>query len=290
MRIAVCGARGMLGRQLTEAIRLRGWEALEWVRPTVDISNVSTLLSAAAADRPDIIVNCAAWTDVDGAETAPDAAFLVNHYGAKNIAACASTYGARCIHISTDFVYPGTTNLPLTEDALPAPQSIYGASKLQGDLALTAVSSEAVIIRTGYVFGHHGPNLIDKIASTIRAGHAMSFVDDQWITPTSVDLLVESILSLATSNASGVFHVAQSGSCSVFELASNIASLVGHSSQVSATTRAVWEPLQQARCEAVGRKLAPRPIYSVLNCEKAQRVLDRTFPNWLSAIRTYFGL
>lgn len=289
MRIAVLGSRGMLGRQLTEAIRFRGWEAFEWVRPLVDITNVSSLQSAAATDRPDIIVNCAAWTDVDGAETAPDAAFLVNHYGAKNIATVSSMFGARYVHISTDFVYPGTTKVPLTEDALTGPLSIYGTSKLQGDLVVETLSTGAVIIRTGYVFGHHGPNLIDKIASSIRAGHTMSFVEDQWITPTSVDLLVESILSLAPSNASGVFHVAQSGSCSTFELASKIASLVGQSSQVSATTRSLWEPVQQARCEAVGRKLAPRPVYSVLSCEKAQRLLGRTFPSWSTAIGAYLG-
>jgi dTDP-4-dehydrorhamnose reductase len=289
MRICVAGARGMLGQQVVETATAQGHTVLPWVRPDVDITNVESLMEHCAGDKPDAIINCAAWTDVDGAETNIDAAFLSNRTGAGNLAKVAALSGIRLVHISTDFVYPGDVHRPLLETDKTDPQSVYGQSKLAGEVAVLEAYPAAVVIRTGYIFGHHGPNLIDKIANGIKAGYNMPFVTDQWITPTGTPLLADACLHFLASDTSGIYHVTQGGGCSTFEMATFIAEQVNGSGTISSTTLDEWEPVQSARCQAVGRILAKRPVYSVLDTQKFRTKLSIEPLSWQDAIRVHIS-
>ena len=289
MRICVAGARGMLGQQVIETAVVQGHTVLPWVRPDVDITNMESLIEQCAYDKPDAIINCAAWTDVDGAETNADAAFLSNKTGAGNLARVAADSGVRLVHISTDFVYFGDVHRPLVETDKTGPRSVYGHSKLAGEMSVLEAHTTAVIIRTGYIFGQHGANLIDKIANGIRAGYNMPFVTDQWITPTGTPLLAEACLRFLTSDLSGIYHVTQGGGCSAFEMASFIAEHVNGTGTITSTTLDEWEPVQSARCEAVGRILAKRPIYSVLNTLKVQSNLGIKPLSWQDALRVHLS-
>ena len=290
MRICVTGARGMLGQQVVETATSLGHTVIPWVRPEIDITQLESLIEHGNHDQLDAIVNCAAWTDVDGAETNENAAYLTNQLGAGNVALVARSLGIRLVHISTDFVYPGDTHRPLVESDDTGPKSVYGQSKLAGEDAVLQYCPDAAVIRTGYIFGSHGPNLIDKIASGIQSGYQMQFVTDQWMTPTGTPLLADACLNLLQSDAAGIFHVTQGGGCSTYEMASYIADLVTGSGTIVPTNLAEWEPIQIARCQAVGRKLAKRPIYSVLNTEKYYQFASDEPVNWQDAIRAHFRL
>ena len=287
MRICVTGARGMLGQQIVEMATTLGHTVIPWVRPAADISQVESILERAKHDAPDCIINCAAWTDVDGAETNAAAAYTANYIGARNVAIVAASSGIKLVHISTDFVYPGELHRPLLETDSTDPKSVYGSSKLAGEDAVLAHCPAAVIIRTGYIFGHHGPNLIHKISSGIKSGYTMPFVTDQWITPTSTTLLADASLKFCDSDVVGTYHVTHGGGCSTYEMASYIAELTSGAGTVTNTTLAEWEPIQSARCQAVGRQLAKRPVYSVLNTDKYYRFASLGPVSWQDAIRTH---
>jgi dTDP-4-dehydrorhamnose reductase len=287
MRICVTGARGMLGQQVVAMATSLGHTVIPWVRPETDIAQLESLLERGKEDKPDSIVNCAAWTDVDGAETNTDAAYLTNHVGAENVALLAESLGIRLVHVSTDFVYPGDIHRPLIESDATGPKSVYGSSKLAGEAAVRKCCPNAVVIRTGYIFGHHGPNLIDKIAAGIRSGYTMPFVTDQWITPTGTPLLAAACLKFCLTDAAGIFHVTQGGGCSTYEMAHFIAQLSSGTGSVTTTTLDEWEPIQSARCHAAGRQLAKRPIYSVLDTEKYYRFANDEPVAWQDAIRSH---
>ena len=287
MRICVTGARGMLGQQIVETATALGHTVIPWVRPTADVTQLESISQRAMQDAPDCIINCAAWTDVDGAETNAAAAYLTNYIGARNVATVAASSGIRLVHISTDFVYRGDVHRPLLESDGTDPKSVYGMSKLAGEDAVLTQCPSAVIIRTGYIFGKHGANLIDKIAAGIKSGYTMQFVTDQWITPTSTTLLADASLKFCDSDAVGTYHVTHGGGCSTYEMASLIAELTPGTGSVSNTTLAEWEPIQSARCQAVGRQLAKRPVYSVLNTDKYDQVASLEAVTWQDAIRSY---
>ena len=287
MRICVTGARGMLGQQIVETATALGHTVIPWVRPTADVTQLESISQRAKQDAPDCIINCAAWTDVDGAEANAAAAYLTNYIGSRNVATVAANRGIRLVHISTDFVYPGDVHRPLLECDSTDPKSVYGMSKLAGEDAVLTQCPSAVIIRTGYIFGKHGANLIDKIAAGIKSGYTMQFVTDQWISPTSTTLLADASLEFCQSASVGTYHVTHRGGCSTYEMASLIAELTPGTGSVSNTTLAEWEPIQSARCQAVGRQLAKRPVYSVLNTDKYDQVASLEAVTWQDAIRSY---
>lgn len=289
MRICVVGARGMLGQQVVEAASSQGHTVISWVRPEIDITNQDSLFKQYQIDKPDALINCAAWTDVDGAETNIATAFNINQIGAENLAKVSAQGGIRFVHISTDFVYPGHMHRPLIETDPTRPESVYGKSKLAGEVAVMNANPSAVVIRTGYIFGHHGPNLIDKIANGIRSGYTMPFVTDQWLTPTGTPLLGAACLHFSASGSSGIYHVTQGGGCSAFEMASFVSSIVQGDGSITETTLSEWEPIQSQRCQAVGRILAKRPVYSILDTDKFQNETNIVPRPWQDAIRAHLS-
>src|SRR5579859_548746 len=158
-RWLVTGAAGMLGRELADGLRISGHEVAALGRAQLDVTDPTAL--KAAVDGYDVVVNAAAWTDVDGAETAEDAATVVNGAAVRHLADACATSGARLLHISTDYVFPGNATEPIREDAPTSPLNAYGRSKLVGEQAIAELLPDTgYVVRTAWLYGEHGKNFV----------------------------------------------------------------------------------------------------------------------------------
>lgn len=251
----------MLGQAVAAAATRLGHDVVALSRAELDVTDADHVRRVVAAAEPRAVVNCAAWTDVDGAETAEAAATAVNGDGAGNVARAAAEVGARIVHVSTDYVFDGSSPRPYGENDETRPLSVYGASKLEGERNVLATGPEHLVVRTSGVLGRAGSaqkggSFVDRILSQARAGKPLRVVTDQTFAPTFADELAEALLALARSAARGLLHVANAGSCSWHELA--VASL-----------RAAGIDAPVAAIKAAELKLpARRPMYSVLDTSR----------------------
>lgn len=256
MRLLVVGANGMLGREVVAAARAAGHEVVARDVESIDIVDAEGCARVLAADAPDAVVNCAAFTDVDGAEDQEDVALAVNGEGAGNLAAAAAAIDARIVQLSTDYVFPGDAGEPYVESSQTGPRSAYGRTKLAGELAVAAADPDHAIVRTAWLFGVHGRNFVDTILRLAAERDSIEVVDDQVGCPTWAGHLAPVIVRLAESGETGIFHAAGGGRCSWFELAREAVERSGIGCEVAPTTT-----------EAFPRP-APRPAFSVLASER----------------------
>ena len=219
MRLLVTGAAGMLGRDVVAAAGDAGHEALALARADLDITDAAAVRAAVLAAQPDAVINCAATTDVDGAETAEDQATAVNGAGAGHLAAAAAEAGALLVHVSSDYLFDGTATEPYTENAPVAPLGAYGRSKLAGEHAIAATDARSAIVRTSWLFGPHGKNFVDTMRRLGAEREEIAVVDDQVGCPTYTGHLAPALVEIAERGPTGVMNVAGAGSCSWFELA-----------------------------------------------------------------------
>jgi dTDP-4-dehydrorhamnose reductase len=252
MRLLVTGAAGMLGRDVVAAAGDAGHEAVALARADLDISDASAVRAAVRAAQPAAVINCAAWTDVDGAETAEAQATAVNGDGAGHVAAAAAETGALVVHVSSDYVFDGTAAEPYTEAAPTGPQGAYGRSKLAGEHAVTAAGARGAIVRASWLFGPHGKNFVDTMRRLGAEREEIAVVDDQVGCPTYTGHLAPALVEIAERGTTGILHVAGGGSCSWFELAQATFEETGLQCRVRPQSTA-----------ELGRP-APRPAYSVL--------------------------
>jgi dTDP-4-dehydrorhamnose reductase len=266
----------MLGAALRHVAAGKGFAAFAPPENTFDITSPAAVAAAVgsfAQEHPDgAVVNAAAFTNVDAAEDHRELAFLVNQFGASLLAETAVAHGLPFVHVSTDFVFDGMKDGPYTEDDEPDPLSVYGASKLAGELAVATVAPEALVVRTAWVFGLGGANFPTKILDRARDADSISVVSDEVGSPTYTVDLAGAILDLLTLGASGLFHVADSGWCSRDELAREILRLAG---------RPEVEVVPVRSATIAGK--APRPANSVLDCSKAAGFGVR-MPDWRDAL------
>jgi dTDP-4-dehydrorhamnose reductase len=171
---------------------------------------------------PEWIINAAAFNDVDGAETLPEAAFAVNGAGPGHLAEAAAVVGASIVHISTDYVFDGTKGAPYTEDDAPNPLSVYARSKYQGERRVLESGVSACVLRTAWLYGRHGKNFVKAILAAAARGGPLKVVADQVGSPTATADLAQAIAQLLQTPARGLFHVANAGACSRFEFAQAI--------------------------------------------------------------------
>jgi dTDP-4-dehydrorhamnose reductase len=268
----VCGAAGMLGRDVTRSAAEAGHEVVALSRSDLDVTDVAAAREAIAAAGPDVVLNCAAYTDVDGAESDPDRALLVNGEGAGNVAGAAAAAGADVIYVSSDYVFDGTKGEPYQEDDEPAPLSSYGRSKLEGERRTLADGEHAAVVRSSWLFGVHGRNFVD---SMLRAGterDELRVVDDQVGCPTWTGHLAPALLRLGASGSRGVYHLAGGGQCSWYELAREIVSRAGLDCRVEPCTTAEFP------------RPAPRPAYSVLRTGRGEPL-----PPWGEGLDGYLA-
>jgi dTDP-4-dehydrorhamnose reductase len=272
MRIAVTGAGGMLGQAVVAAAAERGHQVVALTRAEADVTDAAALRAALAGAAPDAIVNCAAWTDVDGAESDEDAATAVNGTGAARVAAAAAACGARLVHVSTDYVFDGSKRDPYVESDPVAPASAYGRSKLAGERAVEAVAPNHAIARTAWLFGTGGTNFVDTMLRLGSERDEVRVVTDQVGCPTWTGDLAPALLDLAAAEATGVFHLAAAGQCSWHDLAAAAMRRAGLDCAVAPTTTAEFP------------RPAARPAYSVLRSERAG---TPALPAWQDGLAAY---
>lgn len=268
----IIGASGMLGRELVAACREAGVEAAELPgRAALDVTDAGAVARALGALRPRVVFNAAGFTDVDAAEARPEAADRVNRAGAVNVArACAGT-GALLVHFSTDYVFPGRGSRPWRVDDPPGPVNAYGRSKLAGERGVAAVGGEILLVRTAWLFAPHGRNFVRSILEAARGRTEIDVVDDQTGSPTAALDAARAAIRLVERGARGVWHVANSGSCTRYELARAAVTLAGLAGRV--------RPCPTSRVP----RPAARPEYSVLDLGPTEALLGPLRP-WSEAL------
>jgi dTDP-4-dehydrorhamnose reductase len=274
MRLLVTGAAGMLGTDVAAAAAARGHDTIALARADLDITDAAAVAAAVEEARPGAVINCAAWTDVDGAEADEAAATAINGDGAGHVAAAAADAGAHLVHVSSDYVFDGRAHDPYAEGSSTAPQGAYGRSKLAGEDAVAGSGGDSAIVRSAWLFGRHGGNFV---ATMLRVGaerDAVDVVNDQIGCPTWTGHLAPALVTIAERRLTGVMHVAGGGACSWFELARATFERAGVECEV-----------RPQSTEALGRP-APRPAYSVL---RSTRTEVPALPSWSEGLDGYLN-
>jgi dTDP-4-dehydrorhamnose reductase len=281
MRLLVTGAAGMLGADVLRAGERAGYELVGPDRAELDVTDAAAVKEAFARVRPDAVVNCAAWTDVDGAELNREQAHLVNAAGTGNLARAAAAAGVKLVHVSTDYVFAGDAPLdavgeprPYLESDPTGPRSVYGETKLQGELQVLAASPRHTVLRSAWLFGVGGSNFV---ATMLRLGgerEAVQVVTDQVGCPTWTGHLAPALLGLIERDLAGLVHLAGAGQVSWNGFAREIFRQAELACRVEPATTA-----QMARP-------APRPSWSALESEREDVV---PMPDWRDGLAGYLA-
>jgi dTDP-4-dehydrorhamnose reductase len=275
MRLLVTGGGGMLGQAVAAVATRLGHEVVALSRTELDITDADHVRRVVTAAEPRAIVNCAAWTDVDGAETAEAAATAVNGAGPGNLARAVAESGARLVHVSTDYVFDGTKRTPWVESDPVGPIGAYGRSKLAGELEVAAAAGDHAIVRTAWLFGAGGRNFVDTMLALGRERDEVEVVTDQVGSPTWSAHLAEALVELAERRGDiGIFHAAGTGACSWYELAVEVFDRGGVRCRVLPTTSERYS------------RPAPRPAYSVLASERDEVPV---LPPWQEGVASYLA-
>jgi dTDP-4-dehydrorhamnose reductase len=247
----------------------------------LDVADADGVRRAVQAARPDVIVNTAAYTAVDKAESEPALAFLVNGAGALHVAQAAVEFGARIVHISTDFVFDGSSSTPYAATAVPCPVSVYGASKLQGErLVLEATGGEATVIRTAWLHSADGANFTKTMLRLLAEREEVNVVTDQVGTPTWARSLARAIWAVARRGGpGGVQHYTDAGVASWYDFAVAIAEEARAGGRLPVTGQV--RPIPTSRYPTAAR----RPAYSVLDCGQTWRDLGVEQHHWRDGVR-----
>lgn len=276
MRILITGAAGMLGLDVAAAAADAGHEPCTLTRADLDITDVAAVDTAVARLSPEVVINCAAWTDVDGAEAAEEDATAVNGGGAGNVARAAAACGAWLIHVSTDYVFDGSKRSPYVESDPAAPLSAYGRSKLAGELGVAAAAADShTVVRSSWLFGASGTSFPKTILRLARERDELTVVDDQVGCPTFTGHLARALIDLAEQPIGGLIHLAAGGQCSWHGFAREIVRLSGFECE-----------LHRGRTEELGRP-APRPAYSVMLTERGASI--PRLPDWRDGLAAYLA-
>lgn len=280
-RYLIAGSGGMLGTALQGVCAMRGIPCEAPSEREFDITDeaaVRAVVSAFAerADGAGVLVNAAAYTNVERAEDDAETAYRVNEHGPRLLAAAAREVGVRFVHVSTDFVFDGMKEGAYTEQDSPAPLSVYGASKLAGEIAVAEELPGALIVRTAWVFGPAGANFPTKVLELASRLPALTVVTDEHGSPTYTPDLAAGIVGLVDAEASGLYHLAGSGTCSRYEMALEILRLAG-----------IDIPVEPVTSDAFPTKAA-RPANSVLDCSKAA-ALGVVMPEWHDALARFIA-
>ena len=285
--IWIIGNAGMLGTELVELCNKQG---LSYVGTDREVSILEPLalesFLASLVDKgqkPDWIINCAAYTAVDKAEDEPERCYALNAQGPQNIGRVAQAFGVRVLHISTDYVFAGDGTKPYQEDDPIAPQSVYGKTKAEGEALLLQESIDAVIVRTAWLYGRYGPNFVLTMLKLMNSRDSVGVVADQKGSPTWARDLAATILTIVGMSRArvGIYHFTDEGEISWYEFAKEIYAqgrelgLIGHECDI--------RPLMTAEYPTK----AKRPAYSVLSKEKIKNTFGVSVPQWQESLSRY---
>ena len=256
MRVLITGAGGQLGIDLVATCLSGGDEVFAFDRAGLDIGSRSSVHNAITSLRPDAVVNCAAWTAVDACESDPDLALALNGMAVRWLAEASHRVGAHLVQISTDYVFDGTLDRPYHEWDEPGPQSVYGLTKLFGEQEALVLGPSATVVRTSWVCGRNGNNMVKTIMRLADAHPRLSFVDDQIGHPTFTHDLAPMLRRLALDRLSGVVHATNQSACSWYQFAGEVVAAMGKDP-------AIVQPIATADLQPA--RPAPRPANSVLD-------------------------
>lgn len=271
--IVVVGSRGMLGQDL---LSMLGERAVGLDLPEIDITDMLSIQQALTPLSPRVVINCAAFTDVDGCEREIERAMEVNAEGVAYLAMVTAGLGAKLVHLSTDYVFDGSKRSPYLPDDLQKPLNIYGDSKLAGELN-TDINPDNLVIRTQWLYGHHGKNFVETIINAARERGTLSVVNDQTGTPTWTVDLCRGICALIDADQRGVFHCVNSGATTWYGFAEEILRLTG--------IPCVLTPQASADLD----RPAKRPTYAVLDTSSLTAATGYTPEPWQDALARYLA-
>ncbi len=277
MKILITGARGLVGRALTEHCQSCGDEVFAYDHASLDIADAQTVETIVSERRPDAVINCAAWTNVDACESNPRKARSVNALGPRNLARATREAGSLLITISTDFVFDGLKDGFYTQRDHPRPISKYGRSKLKGERLAQAENARTIVVRSGYIFGLGGTNFLSTVLTKVREGEKQKVISDSFGTPTYGRDLAARLRELAVIDLPGIYHVVNSGEGASFELftreALTMASLPAD--MVESVTMASFP------------RPAPRPRNSKLKCLLSDAIGLPPLRSWQEALADF---
>ena len=293
MKILITGANGQLGAELQkqlaageselgrlpDAVQNAAVTAVDV--DTLDITDLAAVRAFVRAEKPDVILNSAAFTNVDGCETNRDAAFAVNAIGPRNLAMAAEEIGAKLVHVSTDYVFSGEENggIPLDETARTHPVSAYGATKLLGEEYVRQFCRRSFVVRTAWLYSYTGKNFVFTMMNAGKKFGALTVVDDQCGNPTNAVDLAHHLLKLAASEEYGLYHCTGEGVCSWYEFACEIIRLSG--------TPATVSPCTSAEYAARNPAAANRPAWSALENRMLACTVGNEMRGWKDALACF---
>ncbi len=269
MKILITGGDGQLGRALAAALRHHRVDAAG--RDRIDITDLAAVRAAIARTVPDIVINAAAFTNVDAAQTNQAQAFRVNALGPRNLALAAASAAIPIVHVSTDYVFDGTAGRPYHEYDRPNPLSVYAASKLAGEEAVRELNPRHYVVRTAWLFAADGNNFINRM-SAIGGRAPVRVADDEFGSPTYAPHLAQALAALIETGAWGTYHLAGQGGASRFELVAHAFASLGLKTEVV--------PVPHSEFPAAAR----RPSYSVLTSIQQPQIL---LPHWRQGVAEF---
>ena len=295
MKVLITGSHGQLGMEIQKQLRL-GYSEIGPIPekllnatviavdlPELDISNYKAVDDFIRRYKPDVIINCAAYTNVDGCETNHDAAYKANALGPRNLAQAAEKMGSRLVHVSTDYVFSGRENggIPQDEACLPGPISAYGSTKLMGERYVARFCHRHFIVRTAWLYSYYGKNFVKTIVNAGKKYGKLEVVNDQLGNPTNAVDLAHEILQLCVTHEYGLYHCTGEGICSWYDFACEIIRLAGVDASVA--------PCTSAEYKAKHPDSADRPHWSALDNRALRCSIGNQVRPWQEALACFFA-
>ena len=274
LKVWIVGSEGQIGEAINEVLDPLEIEVLNTDKNALDITETDEVLHFGEINRPDVIINCAAITDVELCEKQPEEAFRVNALGARNLSLVARKTGAKMVQLSTDDVFDGLAQKPYTEFDNTNPKTVYGKSKCAGENYVKEFTHKHFIIRSNWVFGK-GNNFVNRVLEAAETGRSLSVASDQFGSPTSAKDLARMILYLISTNEYGTYHVTCSGVCNRYEFAQEILRLAGKNIELKSV------PTEQSDLSSV------RPPYAVLDNFILRIIEVYDMPDWKESLKEY---
>lgn len=277
MRVLVTGAGGMVGRAVATHCSQSGDNVFAYNREALDIADAATVREVFEHERPEVIVNCAAWTDVDGCELDPERALAANARGPEILAVESRRARATLITISTDYVFDGEKQGFYTQRDDPNPRGIYAATKLEGERLAQAALARTIVVRTGFIFGPGGHNFLSRVVELAKNGARLRAISDAWGTPTYARDLAARLRHLAEMDLPGIYHVVNAGEGTNYEEFARAAlAFAGLDASL----------IEGVKMDSLNRA-APHPRNSRLRCLLSEAVGLPPLPEWLVALRDF---
>jgi len=277
MKIVITGANGMVARATAKYCAFLGDDVIGLTRADLDISDSSAVSRVIGDIRPDAVINCAAFTDVDGAESNENASYAANAIGVGNLAEASRRTKSSFVTISTDYVFDGSETGFYTQRSAPNPQGVYARSKREGEIKAFAAYPRTMIVRSGWIYGHGGTNFLSVMSKLLETGKPIKAINDSYGTPTSADDLAKRLREFAEADLPGVYHVTNSGEgTSYFGFAEKVCEIAGFE-------RDLLLPTSHTELS----RPAPRPVSSKLACLISEKLGFARLRDWEQALADF---